>query len=94
MTPTYVPDLVNTCLDLLIDRECGVWHLSNGDAMSWADLARRAAAAAGVPEFVVERDLTTVTLRVRGAREGDQAWKRALPGALAAAGVAPLLAVL
>jgi dTDP-4-dehydrorhamnose reductase len=48
VSPTYVPDLVNACLDLLIDRECGIWHLTNGAAMSWADLARRAALAAGV----------------------------------------------
>jgi dTDP-4-dehydrorhamnose reductase len=48
VTPTYVPDLVNATLDLLIDRERGIWHLSNGDAVSWAELARRACAAAGV----------------------------------------------
>jgi len=48
VSPTYVPDLVNVSLDLLIDRECGIWHLSNGDALSWAELARRACAAAGV----------------------------------------------
>ena len=50
VTPTYVPDLVNVSLDLLIDRERGIWHLSNGDALSWAELARRACAAAGVPD--------------------------------------------
>jgi dTDP-4-dehydrorhamnose reductase len=48
VSPTYVPDLVNACLDLLIDKESGIWHLSNGQAMSWADLARRAALAAGI----------------------------------------------
>jgi dTDP-4-dehydrorhamnose reductase len=30
VSPTYVPDLVNACLDLLIDKECGIWHLTNG----------------------------------------------------------------
>ena len=49
VSPTYVPDLVNVALDLLIDRERGVWHLTNGEALSWAELARRACAAAGVP---------------------------------------------
>ncbi len=49
VSPTYVPDLVNVSLDLLIDRERGIWHLSNGEALSWAELARRACAAAGVP---------------------------------------------
>jgi dTDP-4-dehydrorhamnose reductase len=48
VTPTYVPDLVNATLDLLIDRERGIWHLTNGDAVSWAELARRACAATGV----------------------------------------------
>ncbi len=48
VSPTYVPDLVQTCLDLLIDHESGIWHLSNGDPVSWADLARRVAALAGV----------------------------------------------
>ena len=27
VSPTYVPDLVNVCLDLLIDGERGLWHL-------------------------------------------------------------------
>jgi dTDP-4-dehydrorhamnose reductase len=48
VSPTYVPDLVHTCLDLLIDRAAGIWHLSNGSAISWAELARQAAALAGV----------------------------------------------
>jgi dTDP-4-dehydrorhamnose reductase len=48
VTPTYVPDLVNATLDLLIDRERGIWHLANGEALSWAGLARRAAEAAGL----------------------------------------------
>src|SRR5205807_1956944 len=34
--PTYIPDLVNACLDLLIDRECGVWHLTTGGAITRA----------------------------------------------------------
>ncbi|MBJ6981319.1 sugar nucleotide-binding protein [Luteimonas sp. MC1572] len=44
ISPTYVPDLVHACLDLLVDGEAGIWHLSNGHALTWADLARRAAA--------------------------------------------------
>ncbi|MFL6671656.1 MAG: family 1 glycosylhydrolase [Massilia sp.] len=48
VSPTYVPDLVNTSLDLMIDRERGIWHLTNGAAVSWAELARRACALAGV----------------------------------------------
>ncbi|MGZ8290131.1 MAG: family 1 glycosylhydrolase [Telluria sp.] len=48
VSPTYVPDLVNTCLDLMIDRECGVWHLTNGQPVTWVELASRAAGLAGV----------------------------------------------
>jgi dTDP-4-dehydrorhamnose reductase len=48
VSPTYVPDLVHACLDLLIDRESGIWHLSNGEALSWAALAERAATMAGI----------------------------------------------
>jgi dTDP-4-dehydrorhamnose reductase len=48
VSPTYVPDLVHTCLDLIIDRECGVWHLTNGNPVTWLDLALRAAEQAGV----------------------------------------------
>lgn len=42
-TPTYVPDLVNTSLDLLIDNEQDIWHLSNKGAVTWAQLVRKAA---------------------------------------------------
>src|SRR3712207_8890966 len=41
VSPTYVPDLVNACLDLLIDEESGVWHLANSGALTWAELADR-----------------------------------------------------
>ncbi len=43
VSPTYVPDLVQASLDLLIDGERGVWHLANQGAITWADLARQAA---------------------------------------------------
>jgi dTDP-4-dehydrorhamnose reductase len=42
VSPTYVPDLVHACLDLLVDREKGIWHLTNAQPITWADLARRA----------------------------------------------------
>jgi hypothetical protein len=48
VSPTYVPDLVHACLDLLIDRESGIWHLTNDAALSWAQLVQRAAALAGL----------------------------------------------
>jgi dTDP-4-dehydrorhamnose reductase len=43
VSPTYVPDLVHATLDLLLDEEKGIWHLTNQGAVSWHDLARQAA---------------------------------------------------
>jgi dTDP-4-dehydrorhamnose reductase len=40
-TPSYLPDVANTILDLLIDDEVGIWHLSNGQPVSWRGLAMR-----------------------------------------------------
>jgi dTDP-4-dehydrorhamnose reductase len=40
VSPTYVPDLVHATLDLLLDEETGIWHLSNEGALSWHDFAR------------------------------------------------------
>ncbi|MEN3343211.1 MAG: dTDP-4-dehydrorhamnose reductase [Actinomycetota bacterium] len=54
VSPTYVPDLVNAALDLLIDGECGLWHLANGGATTWASFARMAADAAGLDGAGVE----------------------------------------
>lgn len=48
VSPTYVPDLVNATLDLLIDGESGLWHLANSGAIAWADLAREVAILAGL----------------------------------------------
>lgn len=54
VSPTYVPDLVHASLDLLLDGEAGVWHLANAGAVTWADLASRAARGAGLDETAVE----------------------------------------
>jgi dTDP-4-dehydrorhamnose reductase len=39
ISPTYVPDLVHTSLDLLLDEASGIWNLSNKGSISWALLA-------------------------------------------------------
>ena len=54
VSPTYVPDLVRTSLDLLIDGESGIWHLANRGAVSWEQLARMAAEAAGLDQNLVQ----------------------------------------
>lgn len=53
VSPTYVPDLAHAALDLLVDGERGIWHLASPGAVTWAELARRAAERAGLdPERV------------------------------------------
>ena len=47
ITPTYLPDLAHACLDLVIDGERGLWHLSNGEATTSRAFARRVAEALG-----------------------------------------------
>ena len=39
VSPTYVPDLVHTSLDLLLDGEKGIWHLTNKGQIVWSHLA-------------------------------------------------------
>ena len=55
VSPTFVPDLVDAALDLLIDGERGIWHLANRGALSWYDFACRIAEAAGEPRERVRR---------------------------------------
>jgi dTDP-4-dehydrorhamnose reductase len=59
VSPTYVPDLVQSCLDLLIDEESGIWHLSNGEPVAWAELARRVAVMAGLDEKLIDAQPAT-----------------------------------
>ncbi len=54
ISPTYVPDLVHASLDLLIDGECGIWHLSNPGAIAWDKLARLAAQQAGLDPTAIQ----------------------------------------
>jgi dTDP-4-dehydrorhamnose reductase len=53
VSPTYVPDLVNASLDLLIDGASGIWHLANEGATSWVDFGRRAADLRGYNSALV-----------------------------------------
>lgn len=48
VSPTYVSDLGHAVLDLLIDGESGIWHVANAGALSWLELAQRAADHAGL----------------------------------------------
>jgi dTDP-4-dehydrorhamnose reductase len=54
VSPTYVPDLVQATLDLLVDGERGIWHLCNRGAVSWAEFAQMAAEAASLDKRLIE----------------------------------------
>jgi dTDP-4-dehydrorhamnose reductase len=64
VSPTYVPDLVGASLDLLIDGDQGIWHLSNEGAITWAELARLAARRAGLDTGLVEARPTALMQHV------------------------------
>jgi dTDP-4-dehydrorhamnose reductase len=42
VSPTYIPDLVNVFLDLLIDSDSGIIHMVNNGSVTWADFAKQA----------------------------------------------------
>lgn len=48
VSPTYVPDLVEATLNLLIDEESGIFHLANDAAVSWAEFAAMIGEKAGL----------------------------------------------
>jgi len=54
VSPTYVPDLVQAALNLLIDGERGLWHLANRGVVSWAGFAQMVAEAAGLDAGLVD----------------------------------------
>jgi dTDP-4-dehydrorhamnose reductase len=57
VSPTYVPDLVHATLDLMIDGEAGIWHLTNEGKLSWHEFATHVAEGAGFdPSLVLPTD--------------------------------------
>lgn len=54
VSPTYVPHLVQAALNLLIDGERGLWHLTNHGAVSWAGFAQMVAEVAGLDAGLVD----------------------------------------
>lgn len=67
VSPTYVPALVDTALDLLIDGVEGIWHLSSGEAVSWAEFGRRIASACNYDPDLI-RPVRGADLRWRAPR--------------------------
>lgn len=55
ISPTYVPHLCDTTLDLLIDAASGIWHLSNHAPLSWFAFAQQLAARCGMDSTLVQK---------------------------------------
>ena len=53
ISPTYIPHVVSASIELLIDKECGVWHLTNDGALSWKQFAIKIANKAGYDSELV-----------------------------------------
>jgi dTDP-4-dehydrorhamnose reductase len=55
ISPTYVPDLVNTSLDLLLDEAKGIWNISNKGSVSWSMFASEVVKRSGYnPKYFKE----------------------------------------
>ena len=70
VSPAYVPDLANALLDLLIDGDGGIRHLTSAGGMSWAEFARRLAREQGLDERLVV-DAPTLDRRLAASRPAD-----------------------
>jgi dTDP-4-dehydrorhamnose reductase len=68
VTPTFVCDLVRGTLDLVVDGEQGIWHLTNGDPVSWLQFGR-----------LVATSLTLDPERVIAVSGGDLGWRARRP---------------
>ena len=78
VSPTYVPDLVHTSLDLLLDEANGIWNITNNGSISWSVLATEVAKRSGynpkyfrevtLPEmnFIAPRPTYTVLTSEKG----------------------------
>lgn len=54
VTPTYVPHLCDAVLDLVIDGATGIRHVTNGEALSWAEFGKRLADATARDARLIE----------------------------------------
>jgi dTDP-4-dehydrorhamnose reductase len=53
VSPTYVPHLVESCLELLLDGATGIRHICNTAAVSWYEWARLIARMGGYSEDMI-----------------------------------------
>jgi dTDP-4-dehydrorhamnose reductase len=68
ISPTYVPDLVHHSLDLLIDEEKGIWHITNHGIISWAEFAKEVATRGGYAKQ-----------KINTRRSSEMLWKATRP---------------
>ena len=71
MSPTYVPDLANATIDLLLDGERGIVHLTNQATVTWQEFAQKAVNIARgkidvSPAQII--GMTTVEMNLKAAR--------------------------
>ncbi len=64
---TYIPDLVHQSLNMLLDSECGIFHVSNYGQTTHADLARKIAEMAGFDPLMV-RGVASAQLEQKAPR--------------------------
>ena len=72
VSPTYVPDLVDAALDLLLDGESGIRHLASHGRLSWAEFAQRIATAACLDPALVD-PVEAASLSLPAERPADAA---------------------
>jgi dTDP-4-dehydrorhamnose reductase len=66
MSATYIPHLVNKSLDLMLDDEKGILHLTNSGAINWAQFALISAEQACLDtEFIEGKNLCSLNLKAR-----------------------------
>jgi dTDP-4-dehydrorhamnose reductase len=76
IAPTYLPDMVHATLDLLIDGETGIWHLTNREILSRYELAARVAKLAGISATGIARGSSRT--QIVAALESERGWP--MPG--------------
>jgi len=59
--PAFLPDVVQTALELLIDDEKGIWHLSSPGPSSWNELARALGGAEVVDSSTTQKPFTVLS---------------------------------
>jgi dTDP-4-dehydrorhamnose reductase len=74
---SYAPDVAEVALDLLIDGDRGIWHLTNPGGVTWADVGRKAAGLAGLGRRSLIREPATAAGRASRrcrALESTRGW--------------------